>query len=327
MDNAALNGPTSRAGRAEGAGRPSARVQAPCAGPSVVAVVVTRNRAELLRRCLASLTGQVLPPAQILVVDNASSDHTAEVVAACPGARHHRLSGNQGGAGGFHAGITAALAAGADLVWLMDDDGEAADPQCLARLLGTALEEDADIVGPLVVDDRDPDRLAFPYRLRGRTRFLLREVAHLPRIGGFAHLFNGVLVRARTFREIGLPERRFFIRGDEVEFLYRAQRHGLSVVTDTRARFRHPGSAAEIHPVFGGAFYAVMPPTEMKRFHQFRNRAYIFSRYGRWVYLAADVARYGYFFLVSRRLDLSGWGRWTAATWRGLRGDFTPWTP
>ncbi|MBV9821651.1 MAG: glycosyltransferase family 2 protein, partial [Actinobacteria bacterium] len=50
--------------------------------PACSVIVPTYNRAELLRRTLDSLLRQDLPPAQfeVLVVDDGSADHTAEVV-------------------------------------------------------------------------------------------------------------------------------------------------------------------------------------------------------------------------------------------------------
>ncbi len=290
-------------------------------GPRVVAVVVTRDRPALLRRCLAAVAGQTRPPDETLVVDNDSpGPETGAAVAAFPGVRHLRMPANLGGAGGFHIGAETALRAGADLVWLMDDDGRPQDPHCLQRLLAGA--EPNGIVAPLVLDAEAPERLAFPIRLRGRTRFHAAEVAGHPRIGGFANLFNGALVGAGLFRAVGLPEPRFFIRGDEVEFLYRALRAGLPVRIETAARFLHPSSRPELRPIMFGLFYAVDPATDAKRRHLFRNRGHIFRAYGMWGYLAGDVARYGWYYLVSRRLDLGGFGRWLGATAAGLRGDF-----
>ena len=117
---------------------------------------------------------------------------------------------------------------------------------------------------------------------------------------------------------IGLPDRRLFIRGDEVEFLLRARRAGAKTVLETEALFLHPGSFGEIHPIFGGLYYAVVPETAIKQYFQFRNRAHIFAKYRMWLWLAADVVRYGYFFLVSRSGDVSGLTRWLAATLEGL---------
>ena len=59
----------------------------------------------------------------MVVVDNASTDGTADAVAgAHPDVQLLRLDHNTGGAGGFAAGIAAALADDAELIWLMDDD-------------------------------------------------------------------------------------------------------------------------------------------------------------------------------------------------------------
>src|SRR6185312_8198292 len=46
----------------------------------VCAVVVTRDRRELLRRCLTALRQEDRPPDAVLVVDNASSDGSAGLV-------------------------------------------------------------------------------------------------------------------------------------------------------------------------------------------------------------------------------------------------------
>jgi GT2 family glycosyltransferase len=60
------------------------------AAPLVSVAICTRDRPERLRRALASLLGQTMPPAEILVVDNApASERTRELVAAeFPRARH-----------------------------------------------------------------------------------------------------------------------------------------------------------------------------------------------------------------------------------------------
>jgi glycosyltransferase involved in cell wall biosynthesis len=49
---------------------------------SVAVLIITRNRASPLRRCLASLSCQTTRPDKIVVVDNGSSDDTAAVIAS-----------------------------------------------------------------------------------------------------------------------------------------------------------------------------------------------------------------------------------------------------
>ena len=71
-------------------------------------------------------------------MDNASTDGTGEAVrAAFPAVRLATLAQNTGGAGGFAYGLALALADGADLVWLMDDD-TVPEPGALRRTAGRA---------------------------------------------------------------------------------------------------------------------------------------------------------------------------------------------
>ena len=85
---------------------------------------------------LDGLAGQTHEPDAVIVVDNASEDHTREVLEAHRGCRLQRihLDTNTGGAGGFRAGCEAAYEQGFDRIWLMDDDVVPA-PDCLAVLM------------------------------------------------------------------------------------------------------------------------------------------------------------------------------------------------
>ncbi len=132
--------------------------------PRVVAVVVTFNRLALLQRLVKALQ-EVPELAEIVVVDNASTDGTGEWLAASaaaadePAVVARTLDRNRGGAGGFHEGLRLAVERGADLVWLMDDDG-LPDPDCLRTLLTHA--GDHDFWGPVVVDEDDQDGWCSP---------------------------------------------------------------------------------------------------------------------------------------------------------------------
>ena len=69
-----------------------------------VAVVVTFNRKELLRRNLAALTSQTHSDLDIMIIDNASTDGTREYVDDIVKANNITyvcLKENIGGAGGF----------------------------------------------------------------------------------------------------------------------------------------------------------------------------------------------------------------------------------
>ena len=98
---------------------------APAAAGSVGAVIVTFNRLDKLKVVLDKVVHQTSPAGWIVVVDNASTDGTAEYLASDPfHGRLHVISQthNTGGSGGFSVGMARALELGAEYVWLMDDD-------------------------------------------------------------------------------------------------------------------------------------------------------------------------------------------------------------
>ena len=286
----------------------------------VVAVIITHNRQRLLACCLDALELQDRRPDLVIIVDNASDEPVDAILAHRRDTLLLRLSRNQGPAAAFGLGIRHALASLADFIWMMDDDGWPADPACLSSLLATSMREGADLVSPLIRDIDRPDRLAFPIRQGGRTKFTAASLDDDPLILDFAHLFNGALIARSVFQSVGLPNARLFIRGDEVEFLLRMRRAGLRILTDLRIGFLHPSSGREIHPILGGRFYAVVPNDPIKCFYQFRNRGWIFARYGMWGWLAADHVRYACWYLFAEH-DPAGYGRWLRTTWMGVLGQ------
>jgi len=96
--------------------------------PLVTVVVITRNRCDRLRRCLASL--YALPdPIQVVVVDNASTDDTAAMVRqGFPAARYLGLADN---AGAVARTIGAGLATTGYVAFCDDDSGW--EPGALSR--------------------------------------------------------------------------------------------------------------------------------------------------------------------------------------------------
>ena len=208
---------------------------------SVAVVVVTYNRADLLVRMLAGLSAQTHRPDAVIVVDNASTDHTAEVLAAASAREDLPLEvitspDNLGGAGGFRAGMAAAHARGFDRTWLMDDDVVPA-PDCLAVLM--AADEDClmavreDLTGALCekaalrFDLRDPRALkpkTAMVETTYRTRAAMPERVALENVA-----FEGFLVRRRVVERIGLPDAGYFIFYDDVDFALRARAAGFTI--------------------------------------------------------------------------------------------------
>lgn len=288
----------------------------------VVAVVVTRDRRELLTRSLAALAGQAVRPDHVIVVDNGADERVAEIVAATGLPSTHLPSRrNLGGAGGFALGMLHALALGADWVWCADDDGRPEGPEVLGALLDCAEEQGASEVSPLVVDERDPRRLAFPLRRGLSWRRARADFADVPFLVGYASLFNGALFRADALEAVGVPDLRLFFRGDETELHRRLVRSGLRFGTCTTVAYVHPEGTSEFVPIAGGRLSAQYPENDVKRFFTYRNRGYLTAQPGmRWM-RPLEVARFSWFFLITRR-DVGAWRTWLSLTRAGRREQF-----
>ncbi len=107
-------------------------------GARVVAVVLTYNRLDCLKICIEKLFNQTQHISSILIVDNCSTDNTAEYIQNL-----HKNSknlnilttqDNLGPAGGFNVGMKEAMKLTPDFLWVMDDDVYP-EPDCLFKLL------------------------------------------------------------------------------------------------------------------------------------------------------------------------------------------------
>ena len=276
---------------------------------STVAVVVTCDRVELLERSLAALAGQQPPPGHVVVVDNGADDRVRALVEALPvPATWLPSRRNLGGAGGFAYGMLHALALGADYVWLADDDGRPGSDSTLATLLEHVGDGRLAMASPAVVNDDDPQRLAFPTRRALRPVTTVGGLAaegHDGVLEGFAALFNGALFTAECIEAVGVPDLRLFLRGDEIEMIRRLQRSGQRYGTVTAATYIHPSGAAEFH----GPLSVVLPPDGAKRFYTFRNRGYLTNQPGKRLKRPLEYAVYSAFLLGVRRSP-EEWREW-----------------
>jgi GT2 family glycosyltransferase len=91
---------------------------------TVCAVIPTYNCKQPLVDCLEVVRRQTRPVAEIIVVDNASTDGTREMIEEKYGGclTYVRLPENVGGAGGFNQGMRLACDHGHQWIWCLDSD-------------------------------------------------------------------------------------------------------------------------------------------------------------------------------------------------------------
>ncbi|SDQ10044.1 glycosyltransferase [Quadrisphaera sp. DSM 44207] len=243
----------------------------------VVAVVVAFDRRELLVRVLQALAAQTRPLDCVVVLDNASSDGSAEAARraaadlAVP-VDVVALPRNTGGAGGFAAGLARAITEhAADWVWLMDDD-TVPTPTALEQLLAARDAhpgEVAVLASRVVWHDGREHPMNTP-----RRRPLARAAARAGAASAGAvpvrsASFVSLLVDAEAVRADGLPVADYFIWNDDFEFTTRLLR--------ARTGLHCPASVV-VHEtrVFGGTDVDPGP----RFYFEVRNKVWLFTRSG-----------------------------------------------
>jgi rhamnopyranosyl-N-acetylglucosaminyl-diphospho-decaprenol beta-1,3/1,4-galactofuranosyltransferase len=196
------------------------------ASRSTCAVVVTFNRRALLEECLEALAGQSAPLGEVVVVDNASTDGTAEMVRArFPQVRLEALAENVGGAGGFHHGLELAHALGYEWLWLMDDD-TIPSPTALEALLAGA-ERAPERPALLASQVRWTDGRLHPMNLphpRWRSPKALVAGADRGLVLIRSNTFVSLLVARESVDRWGLPQAAYFIWIEDTEYTLRVLR-------------------------------------------------------------------------------------------------------
>jgi GT2 family glycosyltransferase len=230
----------------------------------IAAVIVTYNRKECLAKCLDAIRRQSMFPDVIYVVDNHSTDGTAkwlleqQYIAGIPNADNtedivseSKISSlntataeqsilfkyiykaiNDGGAGGFYAGMKAAYDDGYEWLWLMDDDGVPAEDS-LSQLYIHAVKNNLYYLNALVVDIKTRFLMAFDDKN-------IDDYKGLDLIYGYATPFNGTFINRQVPAKIGFIKKEMFIWGDEIEYQERTVKNGYVIATVVPSMHYHP---------------------------------------------------------------------------------------
>jgi GT2 family glycosyltransferase len=208
---------------------------------TVCAIIPTHNRSALLAECLESLLKQTRPADEVIVVDNASTDDTGEMVAHKFSGRviYVRLPDNRGGAGGFNVGMKMAYERGHQWIWCLDSD-VVPRPSTLEELLKPGFTPGARVVAAtcMQIDTRTgivspSGYLLKPNNTNSQTAALTGNVVPADCV-----FLCCLLVDAKAAFRAGFLREDLFLYGDDVLLSLKLKELGELVLVKT-ALFAH----------------------------------------------------------------------------------------
>ena len=314
---------------------------------SIIAVVVTYNRKDLLIECLSGLARQSRPIDGLVLVDNASTDGTPVLLYEqgivdrlpedqSPAIQEFRtrpkllgglptlvlrMNENTGGAGGFYEGLKRAYLEGADWIWLMDDDIEP-DPECLSGMF--SFSDISKCLHP-----RKYFRSEVPhvwegyYDLRTGQRIFQDDPSFKK---GFAFCttntgcFEGMLVHRSIVDQIGYPDKRFFIGMDDSLYGFMAHFHTpVLYLRDPRVNKKADAPVVNA-PISNRSLYYGMRNAFL--FKETFDRLVPKNRATRSFYLGVKFVEYAHNIFQNRDRKLEGFRWLIRGWWDGMTGRF-----
>ncbi len=216
-------------------------------------VTVTYNSRSVLEDFFASLEKQTHTDHALYIVDSGSTDDTAAFVQARmpEGCAFLQNSENIGFAAGTNQGIRAALRDGCTAILALNND-VVFGPELLERLAGALDQYKCGMTAPLMYYFEPKDRiwaaggslqpwLGYRNKHRGGGETDNGQYNVACRVT-FAPLCC-VLIRKEVFDRVGLLDERYFTYTEDVDFMYRCLKQGLSLWCVPEARLWHKVSA------------------------------------------------------------------------------------
>lgn len=241
--------------------------------PAVAVVIVNYNRRDWLADCLRSVLAQSVQADEVIVVDNGSTDGSAEMAQENFGDRVKlvRLDENRGFAGGNNAG---AQASAAQWLALLNNDA-AADPDWLSWMLAEARPGVGMIACRILrAEDRDLlDNLGVGLWPDGMSRGERRLERDDGSSGAAALLPSGcaMMIRREAFEAAGGFDEDFFCYSEDTDLGLKARLLGWRTAVADRATVYHRGGGGTLGVVSAQKIYLVE-----------RNRIAVLLRYFPW---------------------------------------------
>jgi GT2 family glycosyltransferase len=222
------------------------------AQPKVFVLILSYNGKKWLEECLPSVLAMDYPNYEVVVIDNGSSDGTAEYLESeFPEVQTVAINPNVGYARGFNAGLEYAAAHGAEYFLIMNND-TVIDRGALVALLETAVaKERAGFVTGKVYFYDSPAVLQTVGKYEDRILVNGRHIGWGEKdVGQYESVSERVfaddvftLVNRKMYDEVGGYDPQFFLQCEEWDWQVRAKKKGWRIYYTPAAKIWHRVSA------------------------------------------------------------------------------------
>lgn len=240
----------------------------------VITVVVTYNRKELMEENIRALLKQDYPENRIVIIDNASTDGTAEMLKKYIDnvkVFYFNTGKNRGGSYGFSYGTKKAVELGCDDVWLMDDDCIVHENSLseLVKFADSVNNNFGYLASKVLWKDGTMCKMNIPKK-NIASRIDDYEKAQRICLGSFVSCF----IKTKAIEDVGLPMKDFFIWGDDWEYTLRlSKKYNCYYVPSSAVTHKSKSNS--------GVNIATADSKDLTRYqYAYRNEAYLYNHAG-----------------------------------------------
>ena len=232
--------------------------------PMVVSVVVNYRGLAATRVCVESLLAVDYPRHSVVVVENGSGEAEADaLVAAMPaGVRVLRSDTNLGYGGGANVGLRWAMEAGADYVWVLNNDTTVDELSVVDLVRAMASDPSCGAASPQIEAAIGPESPRGVWYAGGAADLRRATTSHTLDLLESADplvptgFVNGcaMFLRSRALVETGLFWERLFLYWEDVELSLRLREAGWHLGVAPAARIQHAVHGS-VRPAVAGYYY------------------------------------------------------------------------
>jgi GT2 family glycosyltransferase len=216
--------------------------------PKVVIIILNWNGKKDTTECLESMKQVKYPNYDVLLVDNGSTDDSAEFFRKhCPKIEVIETESNLGFTGGCNIGIRKAMSESADYILLLNND-VTVEPYFLDKLVSVATKnENIGILGTKINYYDAPKQI---WAAGGFINYWICLVAYLGMNKPDTEKYScekdvdfvsgcSMLIKTNVFQKIGLLDERYFAYFEDVDICLTAKKNGYGIRYVPSAKIYH----------------------------------------------------------------------------------------